>query len=146
MSGTDHAQEFAGAARRHFDDAELLRSNSRLPNADYHYGFAVECALKSLLLRYLGATMNHRDKPILGSQSLSHLPDVWDRAALHAQGRSATRLVSAMGAANPFDGYSVTHRYRGNPLVDADVLAERRKAAHEMLSLHQQALVVGGLR
>ncbi|MFD3687133.1 hypothetical protein ACFWTE_20215 [Nocardiopsis sp. NPDC058631] len=146
MSGTDHAREFAGASRRHFDDAELLRANNRLPNADYHYGFSVECALKSLLLRYLGATMDHKDKPILGSKSLSHLPGVWDRAALHAQGRSATRLVSAMGVANPFTGYSVAHRYRGNPLVDADVLAERRQAARGMLSLHQQALVVGGLR
>ncbi|WP_444961611.1 hypothetical protein [Nocardiopsis sp. M1B1] len=146
MSGTDHAQEFAGAARRHFDDAELLRANSRWPNADYHYGFAVECALKSLLLRYLGATVNQNNKPQIGSYSLGHLPPVWNRAHLEAQGRSATKLVSAMGTANPFDGYDVAHRYRGNPQVDAEVLSERRETAHRMLSLHQQALVTGGLR
>ncbi|MFJ9556277.1 hypothetical protein ACIRPH_20880 [Nocardiopsis sp. NPDC101807] len=145
MSGTDHAQEFAGAAGRHFDDAELLRSNGRLPNADYHYGFAVECALKSLLLRYLGATMNN-NKPVHGSDKLGHLPGVWKDAAVHARGRSATRLVSAMGATNPFAGYRVEHRYRGNPQVDAEVLTERRNAAHRLLTLHQQALVVGGLR
>jgi len=37
-------------AKRNYDDAEVLLSNMRQANAGQLYGFAAECALKSLLL------------------------------------------------------------------------------------------------
>jgi hypothetical protein len=94
---------YAIAGRRHYDDADYLREDGRLPNADYHYGFAVECALKSLLLRYTHTTMNPPkpgdpalSKPpwIRGAdgkrKSLGHLPELWsDVAALLMAGQEA---------------------------------------------------------
>lgn len=141
-----HAEEFAGAARRHFDDAEYLRVDHRLPNADYHYGFAVECALKSLLLRYLGAGLDKKNKPKYGSDSLGHMPAIWKDARTIAQGRSATKLVAAMAGEDHFDGYQVAHRYLSTPPVSAEELQNRRGVAYRILALHEQSLIIGGLR
>lgn len=46
-----YSGRYACAAERHLDDAVCLQRDGRLPNADYHFGFAVERVLKSLLLR-----------------------------------------------------------------------------------------------
>ncbi|MEU0240987.1 hypothetical protein ABZ234_25195 [Nocardiopsis sp. NPDC006198] len=145
MSVTREAREFAAAARRHHDDAELLRTHGRLPNADYHYGFVVECVLKSLLLMYLGATMAN-NKPAIRKDKLGHMPGMWDRTKIEARGRSATRLASALGGTNPFRDYRVDHRYLGEPQLEEGTLAERRRAAQRILELHQWAFIAGGLR
>ncbi|MFE2049820.1 hypothetical protein [Streptomyces sp. NPDC059459] len=38
---------FAHAATRHYKDAVFPMDAARLPNADHHFGVAVECALSS---------------------------------------------------------------------------------------------------
>ena len=42
-------EDYTAAAKRHWLDADLLKDDERLENADHHYGFAAECALKSTL-------------------------------------------------------------------------------------------------
>lgn len=100
MPQIPHEEHYARAGRRHYDDAVYLHEDDRLPNADYHYGFAVECALKSLLLRFTHATMNPRNPgsppparpwvpgPDGKAKSFGHLPELWSDVAALLHGRT----------------------------------------------------------
>ncbi|MFH9400090.1 hypothetical protein ACH4JS_09895 [Streptomyces sp. NPDC017638] len=157
MSVKPAEHHFAHAALRHFKDAVFLHDAARLPNADHHFGFAVECALKSLLLRFTAvsmdpkpngkaATMPWGENPTTGKVvSYSHLPWVATDVALLTHGRSATRLAAALGGLTAFDTWSVHDRYRdGSDVVEADV-RQRRTVAENILRLHEQALITGRL-
>ncbi|MGH3323648.1 MAG: hypothetical protein ACRDOV_04370 [Streptomyces sp.] len=157
MAETSPQDHYAGAARRHHDDAVYLHDDGRLPNADHHYGFAVECALKSLLLRYLGATLQPKTpggkpqvKPwVPGSngkpQFFEHLPHVWSDVAMLLHGRSGSALGSLLQSSQPFASWDVGERYLDGEAVDAAEVTARRAAAHKILLLHQQALTAGVL-
>ncbi|WP_093840837.1 MULTISPECIES: hypothetical protein [Streptomyces] len=159
MPTTSAEHHFAHAAERHYWDAVLLHDNGRLCNADHHFGFAVECALKSLLLRFTSAvTLNPKKEGKPGSKrpwyldpatgkprDLGHLPWVAADLALLARGRSATRTAAALGGLSAFDAWSVEERYRDGTAVAAQDVAARRTVAHAIITVHQQALINGGL-
>ncbi|MGC9442350.1 hypothetical protein [Streptomyces sp. WG5] len=63
MPETLQEDQFAKAAKRHFEDADYVHRDSRLPTADHLYGFAAECAVKSLLLRFTDVEMGPSNKP-----------------------------------------------------------------------------------
>lgn len=159
VSGNSAEHHYAHAAVRHYEDGIFLQDGARLSNADHHYGFAVECALKSLLLRFTVATVDPKKlggppskspwikDPVTGkvAHSYSHLPWVATDVALLTHGRSATRLAAALGGLNAFDAWSVDDRYLdGSNVVEADV-QQRRSVAQNILSLHEQALITGRL-
>lgn len=157
MDSAEH--HYAHAAARHYRDAVYLQEGGRLPNADYHFGFAVECALKSLLLRFTAATMAPRKPgrpakapwvadPVTGrmSHEYGHLPWFAADVALLTHGRAAARLSAALGSLSAFDSWSVDQRYRdGTAIAEADV-SQRRSVTHEILALHEQALITGRLQ
>ncbi|MBF6412011.1 hypothetical protein [Nocardia cyriacigeorgica] len=167
MSGTSGTQSvasaehhYAHAAERHHRDAVYLQDGGRLPNADYHFGFAVECALKSLLLRFTSATMAPTKPgkppaiapwvpdPVTGKVShvYGHLPWVSADIGLLTHGRSAARLSAVLGNLTAFDSWSVGQRYRdGTEVAESDV-AKRRTVSQEILALHEQALITGRLQ
>lgn len=160
MSVKSAEHHYAHAAFRHFKDAVFLHDEARLPNADHHFGFAVECALKSLLLRFTTATMDPRKPggspskspwvkdPATGkaTHSYGHLPWVATDVALLTHGRSATRLSAALTGLTVFDSWSVEERYLdGSDVVEADV-RQRRTVAENILGLHEQALITGRLQ
>ncbi|MFF0307123.1 hypothetical protein ACFYSC_06830 [Streptosporangium sp. NPDC004379] len=143
-------QDFTGAARRHYADAVYLHDDGRLPNADHHYGFAVECALKSVLLTFLNATLAGNGKPSTsgpeGTKQYGHLPGLWADVRILLRGRSGSALMTALNAAEPFGTWDVTHHYHGNPPLSATIMSERKTAAHLILALHEQALINGVLQ
>lgn len=83
----------------------------------------MECALKSLLLRYLNATMasqraGGRPSPYPWTLDASgkakkygHLPDIWSDVAILARGRSGSTLVGVLTASTPFATWDVADRY-----------------------------------
>ncbi|MEU8651025.1 hypothetical protein [Streptomyces sp. NPDC048737] len=157
VNSTEH--HYAHAALRHYEDAVFLHEAARLPNADHHFGFSVECALKSLLLRFTSATVDPRKPggppakapwvkdPATGkvAHSYSHLPWVATDVALLTHGRSATRLAAALAGLTAFDTWAVDDRYLdGSAVVEADV-RRRRTVAANILALHEQALITGRL-
>ncbi|WP_260476014.1 hypothetical protein [Streptomyces sp. WAC 06783] len=157
MPETSAEVHYACAALRHHDDAVLLLEAGRLPNADYHFGFAVECALKCLLLKHTEATMNPvkegaapQKKPWVREENqkpkfFGHLPGLWTDVALLLHGRSGSKLVGVLNASAPFDTWSVDHRYLdGTDAVEADI-HNRRAATESILSLFEQALIAGDL-
>lgn len=160
VSETSYEDHYASAAERHYRDADFLHTDGRLPSADYHFGFAVECALKSLMLRFLGATMASK-KPGPGKpdnkapwildtttgkpREYGHLPWIQDDLDLLVRGRSATRLAAALGSLSAFDSWSVHERYRDGSSTEAAAVSSRQSAAWGIIDLHQQALLNGRL-
>ncbi|KAF4405358.1 MULTISPECIES: hypothetical protein [Streptomyces] len=158
MSDLPHEHHYACAAERHFTDADFLREDGRLPSADYHFGFAVECALKSLMLRFLGATMG--PKPPKGRlpkapwildagtgkpREFGHLPWLETDLQLLASGRSGARLTAVLDGLSAFDSWSVHERYRDGSATEAAAVHSRRTVAQEIIEAHQSALLDGRL-
>ncbi len=149
---------FAHAATRHYKDAVFLMDAARLPNADHHFGVAVECALKSLLLRFTAVTMDpekpggkrsnrpyFKDPKTGKTRYYSHLPWVATDIALLTHGRTASPLTTALVGLSAFSTWRVEHRYLdGSEVVEADV-GQRRTVAEKLIALHEQALITGRL-
>ncbi|MFI1677126.1 hypothetical protein [Streptomyces sp. NPDC020607] len=158
MTSVPAEHHYAQAARRHFEDAVYLHEDSRIQNADHHFGFAVECALKSLLLRHLGATMGPKKvggKPSIKpwvrasdgkARDFGHLPAIWDDVALMLHGRSGSVLAGLLSGSAPFASWSVEDRYLDGTAVMAADVAARKAAADQVLRLHQQVLLTGVLQ
>ncbi|MFI7243262.1 hypothetical protein [Streptomyces qinglanensis] len=147
---------FASAAGRHFRDADYLRDDGRLPAADHLYGFAAECATKSLLLRFTDVTME--PKPDEGAPSpkpwaknpdpdhhrqlieFGHVNELVKEVALLAHGRAGASLHAALeGDLRVFKKWHVKFRYYDGGYAQADVVTRRRTAAQNILTLHEQA-------
>lgn len=157
MTQTSVEDHYASAAIRHHDDAVYLHDDNRLSNADHHFGFAVECALKSAILRHTHASM---DPPKPGKppskvpwasdasgqpRYFRHLPELWADVALLLHGRTGSILSGVLAASKPFDNWTVDNRYLDGTTVTAAEVGNRRAAAQQILSLHQQALISGVL-
>ncbi|MFJ6420460.1 hypothetical protein [Streptomyces hydrogenans] len=155
MNSAEH--HFAHAALRHYEDAVLLHDGARLPNADHHFGFAVECALKSLLLRFAVISMGTKPNgkpaskpwstdPTTGKvQEHGHLPELATDVSLLMHGRSASGLTTAIAGLSAFATWSVHDRYLdGSDVAEADV-RQRRTVAENILALHDHALLTGRL-
>jgi len=141
-------QNFGNAANRHFRDAVLLEMNERLPNADQLAGFAAECALKEILIRFLGAQRT-RSKPVSvhadGKQtSHGHLPPLWGEVAAALSGRSGGAFAGFL-AENPFSSWSVDDRYSNGDGIAPNLVAARLAAARRILGYLQIATVRGAL-
>lgn len=164
MSQTSKEDHYACAALRHHNDAVYLYDGSRFPNADHHFGFAVECALKSLMLRYTRVSVAPlkpgglpTSKPYIPQQAgkpryIEHLPEAWtdtgdviSDATLLLHGRTGNALSAILAASTPFATWSVHDRYSdGSSVNEADVRA-RRAASELILGLHERALIDGVL-
>lgn len=112
VSTTSYPQ-FAHAARRHFEDASLLRHQHRLANADHLAGVAAECGLKAILVAYLGGTLKkgkpkHPEQP---DKIFAHLPMLWSDLASTVQGRTASEFAMLLSGENPFASWDMAERY-----------------------------------
>lgn len=135
------------AAKRHFDDADLLRSEGRLPNADQLAGLAAECALKEMLVSFFGAHVpNETARPVVAGEQLGHLPKLWTQAAVVIAGRAASSaLAGILHGSNPFATWSIHDRYGdGSALTQPDV-DQRIEAARLVLGHLQAAKATGSL-
>lgn len=149
MTAPNQVSQYASAARRHFADSSHLYADKRLASADQLAGFAAECALKVILLQFLGAHMHKSGKPasMINKKEVlhGHLPDLWINLPLVASGRNAANFATLVAQSNPFKQWSVFDRYSdGKTITDAQVnqhLSEARK----ILAMLQQAQFTGAL-
>lgn len=76
--------DLSAAAQRHFIDAKHLHANKKYDNAGYHFGWAAECAVKSLLQK----------SGIFDGDAVmwAHFPKLRALAAIARQGRGAAPL------------------------------------------------------
>jgi hypothetical protein len=113
--------DYQKAARRHYDDAELLYDNSRWANADQLYGIAVECILKTIMVG-LGASVD----PATGdlTKHKKHLQhnkpdkDLWPEFIYFANGRNGAKYAGLLPSPNPFHNWAIEQRYSDGSVFD----------------------------
>ena len=76
MSNAGFPADFRDAMDRHWQDAELLRRNQRLANADHLYGLSAECELKAIMQR-LGMKMRNNMPRLRPDRR--YINALWDR-------------------------------------------------------------------
>ncbi|MFV0135027.1 hypothetical protein ACLGIH_17690 [Streptomyces sp. HMX87] len=157
MPETLQEDHFAKAAKRHFDDADYVHRDSRLPTADHLYGFAAECAVKSLLLRFTDVRMGPSNKPEIAhpeppedepgrTLQFGHVNELIREIKLLARGRGGAPLHTALDSdLRVFRRWHVSTRYSDGTYAQAEMVERRRGAARRILSLHEQALLNGRL-
>ncbi|THA78432.1 hypothetical protein E6R60_06000 [Streptomyces sp. A0642] len=142
---------FAIAAKRHFQDASELNRQKRHASADHLAGFAAECALKAIILDFLGGQANKPGaKPSLAHQgvnhSFGHLPPLWGQVALVMQGRGAgSQFAILLNSQNPYSRWNVSDRYQDGRIITAQRVNDHLTAARKLLSHYQQAQINGSL-
>jgi hypothetical protein len=133
--------DFAAAARRHWVDAELLRGNERLGNADQLYGLAAECALKRLAIGQGWAkttTDGDLDKHATPKGIRTHVNLLWPEFQARQAGR-ASQAGTLPAGDNPFFDWEMAQRYRADAeLPDATRVKQHRDAASDSLLLLQK--------
>ncbi|MER7014064.1 hypothetical protein ABT324_21805 [Saccharopolyspora sp. NPDC000359] len=155
MTTPASAETFFAAAFRHYQDAQLLRGQERLPNADHLAGIAAECGLKAVLTSYLGGYIdegnrpNHRAHP-RGSKKkdkheYGHLPTLWDEIAVVSSGRSGSTFHQAMPQENPFHQWDVAERYAEGSHIDVTRADQHLAAARKVLPFYEEAKITGVL-
>jgi hypothetical protein len=116
--------------------------------ADHLAGIAAECALKAILLGYLGATLNPSNFPVHPQvpRSLSHVDRLWNQLPQMVSGRSIGPTFTALIAGtNPFAAWAVDDRYSdGNAITEGGARAHVLKA-QEILGILEQAMLTGAV-
>ncbi|WP_030884888.1 hypothetical protein [Streptomyces sp. NRRL S-1868] len=143
LTQKDH---FASAAKRHFCDADYLHGDGRLPAADHLFGFAAECAIKSLLLRFTDVTMGptkpmveHPEDPDKKVE-FGHVNELVREVRILARGRNGAQLHTALVEdLQAFKKWHVKFRYFDGGYAQSEVVSRRRGAAWNILALHEQA-------
>lgn len=137
MSDNNFPRDYYSAMKRHWQDAELLRSQEpqRLANADHLYGLAAECGLKAL--------MEKADNPldVDNNQAHSkkykkHINATWAHYEDFRNGRLATY---ALGSTNNFDNWLIDQRYAAESHFDDDRIKRHRLGAKAVYDLVAKA-------
>jgi len=122
-------ENYSSAAVRHWKDAELLERESRVENADHHYGFAAECAIKKALV----ALPAFSASGVLNSAYKEHINSLWDKVTHQSLQKSYPQLVAILKVANAFSDWNVNQRYFGDGAVTSAALASHKKMTSRLL-------------
>lgn len=118
------SEAFRDAARRHWRDACLLDEEQRSENADHHYGFAAECALKTAL-----QTMrSFRD-----DEHRKHIDVLWNKMRGSAFQRAYPGLARLLARSNPFVDWGVEQRYHADGAISDAAVRTHRDYARRLL-------------
>lgn len=119
-------ENYPEAALRHWNDAELLIENSRIENADHHYGFAAECAIKKALVMLPAFSK----KGVLEETYLEHINILWDRVTHQSLQKVYPELLAVLRSKNPFSGWHVRQRYaKDGEILDKDLSLHKKFAS-----------------
>lgn len=133
--------DFKDASARHFDDAELLISQTqpRAANADHLFGLSAECSLKAVMLG-LGMAVKSDGAPADKGHRV-HMPELWAAFQSFAQGQLASRYLEPLDKQNLFADWEIDQRYWSRAAVLATATAIHRRGASQCrASLERQIL------
>lgn len=122
------AENYLVAAHRHFEDAELLRRETRLDNAGHHYGVAGECAVKAVCIEEVGSRPTKHFDPVASQ-------DLRSAAIAHLSGHKGQRILTVLPQL--FGGWSVHDRYSATGHVTSAQVEQWRTDAQHVLQLMQ---------
>ena len=135
MSNVGFPADFLDAMDRHWQDAELLRRNQRLANADHLYGLSAECGLKAIM-RKLGMEMeNNVPRRRCDRQHINRLWDRYESYRSRSHHRMRNARFSLRWQHNPFANWHVSGRYANRDHCAEDRLEEHRSGAKDVKGL-----------
>lgn len=162
MSNASFPEDFFDAMDRHWHDAELLRSNKRLANADHLYGLSAECGLKALMKKIKerleketqsaqglstspdGQGRISQASPELESKDRKHINDLFDRYETYLDNYVDGTKFCLPGEPfglpwqsedSPFANWNVSDRYASRTHFTNERLEEHRSGAEDVKKL-----------
>lgn len=136
--------DFSGASRRHYNDAELLMTNARIPNAGHLLGFAAECGIKALLVAH-----NLPTDPVTGDivasgsrQYRTHINILVNSAQTFSGSRNYATYLGMLPSLGAFQDWDASHRYFAESAIPSSVLSWHQ-AAKEVITMLDQARLDG---
>ncbi|WP_338118056.1 hypothetical protein [Streptomyces coryli] len=151
---------FAVASRNHYHAARLAAEEDLRISADHLAGLAAECAVKAILIDFLGSRLNVRNMPEnpevealyrLGNtmkwkKQHGHLPELWEHltaVAHRRRGGGSGALFTQLIWENPFAGWDVADRYCDGTAITEAGVDRHLKAAYALIAAHEQAGILG---
>jgi hypothetical protein len=122
-------ENYADAALRHWRDAELLKGENRMENADQLYGLSAECAIKSIA----SGLKNFVDSGAWEANHFKHINALWDGVNLSCVQKAFPNLACLLDKNNPFDDWNVNQRYYSDGCVSTQALDEHRNAVRRII-------------
>lgn len=122
-------ENYSSAAVRHWKDAEFLERGNRIGNADHHYGFAAECAVKTVLAVSPAFSVSGQ----LSAAYKQHIDVLWNKIGHASLQKSHPRLIAVLKMSNAFSDWNVNQRYFSDGAVTSAVMASHKKMASRLL-------------
>jgi hypothetical protein len=122
-----YVKDMGEAANRHYVDGKTLQDKNRHDGAGYHYGFAAECAIKQLLIKFGVA---HDDSAIW-----AHFPALRELAMGAIQSRRASPAYNLLNQASFMQEWNTDMRYAKNASITFERAAKWRADADSALGL-----------
>ena len=120
-----HKDDYPGASRRLYQDANHLYSQSRFATATHLFGLAAECAIKTFLDNIPGGDRQIPKK---------HIPELLDDAKLWLQGRQRSHLLNVISHPDYMHGWMIHNRYWPDTGFNKDDCERFRHDAYRTLS------------
>ena len=141
MTAANLPPDYLDAMERHWLDAEQLfhLNPPSLANADQLYGLSAECGLKTLMRKW-GMQLDHNNVPV-HPRDRKHADVIWVRYETYRQGRFTTL---ALPTTNPFDDWSIHHRYASRSYFQETVVKSHMNGAAEVKKLVAKAQKILG--
>lgn len=122
-------ENYSAAAFRHWRDAQVLEKESCVENADHHFGFAAECAIKKVLTRFPAfSTVGQLEKPYK-----EHINLLWGKVSHQSLQKSYPGLLAILKATNTFSDWDVNQRYSADGSISNAAMASHKKSASRLL-------------
>jgi hypothetical protein len=124
----DYKIDLGASAKRHFTDGDSLLRAKSPQHAGYHYGFAAECALKSVLYKHhLPRREDRRRDPFW-----AHFPSLRTLLLTDGKGRFPGKLYNIVAHGAFMQNWDTDIRYAANKSIDAETADAWRKQADEL--------------
>ena len=125
------SENFTQAALRHWRDAELLKGQGRIDNADHHYGIAAECAIKQALLHLPAFAM----RGTLQNPYKEHIDVLWNRVNHQSLQQSYPGLLAVVKGGQFFDDWHISQRYSPDNEVSVTAMQKHRAIALQLFKV-----------
>lgn len=128
-------ENYASAASRHFEDAELLASHERFDNAGQLVGLAAECALKHAWQQWQPATLCRE-----------HFPSLRDKALKSLSCQRSRPMLTVLKMPNLLLDWEIELRYNKTGICTREQWEGWKKDAQRLMNAAQLKLPRGGYK
>ncbi|MGA5000787.1 hypothetical protein ACPCB7_22470 [Streptomyces arboris] len=157
---TSPPPDFARASVHHYRSAVLATGEQWQISADHLAGLAAECAIKAILITFLGSELKPNHMPHHPEMKFpdpkrnekrwdgqhGHLPALWEQltAVAHRRKDAAVGILfTQLIWQNPFADWEVSDRYCDGSALTQQHVDRHLKAAHDLIAAHEQARILG---